>query len=105
MVHHQRDARGRQLIREGGRMEVQRIGGVVLLLFGLTGCASVDLHAGFPDVSAAVEERAATTIVWNRGSELDKEAEEKLRALRQRKLSADDAVQIAMLNNRDLRPV
>src|SRR5713226_4838136 len=84
-------------------MEVPRTGCVVLLLFGLTGCASVDLHAGFPEVSAAVEERAATKIVWNRGTELDKEAEEKLRALRQRKLSADDAVQIAMLNNRDLQ--
>ena len=86
-------------------MEGQRIGCVILLLVGLTGCASVDLHAGFPEVSAAVEERAATKVVWNRGTELDKEAEEKLRALRQRKLSADDAVQIAMLNNRDLQAI
>ena len=86
-------------------MEVQRIGWLVLLLFGVTGCALVDLHAGFPEVSVAVEERAATKIVWKRGTELDREAEEKLRALRQRKLSADDAVQIAMLNSRDLQAV
>ena len=77
-------------------MEAQRIGWVVLLLFGFTGCASVDLNAGFPEVSAAVEERAATKIVWNRGTELDTEAEEKLRALRQKTLRADDAVQIAI---------
>ena len=86
-------------------MEAQRIGWVVLLFFGLTGCASVDLKAGFPEVSAAVEERAATKIVWNRGTELDKEAEARLRALQQKKLTADDAVQIAMLSNRDLQAI
>src|SRR6266581_3394621 len=84
-------------------MEVQRIGLVCLLLFGLTGCASVDLRAGFPEVSAAVAERSATRIVWNEGTDLDREAEEKLRALRQKKLTADDAVQIAILSNRDLQ--
>jgi len=79
------------------------IGWLCLLLVGLTGCASVDLRAGFPEVGAVVEERAATKIVWNRRTELDNEAAEKLRALLQKKLAADDAVQIAMLNNRDLQ--
>jgi outer membrane protein, heavy metal efflux system len=81
------------------------IGWLCLLLVGLTGCASVDLRAGFPEVSVVVEERAATKIVWNRGNDLDKEAAEKLRALLQKKLAADDAVQIAMLNNRDLQAI
>src|SRR6202795_4902110 len=84
-------------------MAGQRIGWVCFLLFGITGWASVDLNAGFPEVSAAVAERSGTTIVWNRGTELDKKAEEKLQALRQKKLTADDGVQIAMLNNRDLQ--
>jgi len=86
-------------------MADQKMGWVFLLLFGLSGCASVDLSAGFPEVSAAVEERYATKIVWNRGTGLDKEATEKLRSLLQRKLTADDAVQIAMLNNRDLQAI
>ncbi|MGH7399954.1 MAG: TolC family protein [Candidatus Rokuibacteriota bacterium] len=73
------------------------------MLFGLTGCASVNLSAGFPEVSAAVEERYATKLVWNGGTELDQEAAEKLQALLNKKLTADDAVQIAMLNNRDLQ--
>jgi cobalt-zinc-cadmium efflux system outer membrane protein len=81
------------------------IGWLCLLLVGLTGCASVDLRAGFPEVSAVVEERAATKIVWNRGNELDLEAAEKLRALLRKKFTADDAVQIAMLNNRDLQAI
>jgi cobalt-zinc-cadmium efflux system outer membrane protein len=86
-------------------MERRTIGWVCLLLFGLSGCASVDLSAGFPEVSAAVEERYSTKIAWNGGAELDREAADKLRALLQKKLTADDAVQIAMLNNRDLQAV
>jgi cobalt-zinc-cadmium efflux system outer membrane protein len=82
-----------------------RVGWVVVLLFSLTGCASVNLNAGFPAVSALVEERYATSIVWNNGTELDKEAAEKLRSLLQRNLTADDAVQFAMLNNRDLQAI
>ena len=84
-------------------MAGQRIGWLLLLLFGVSGCASVNLTAGFPEVSAAVEERSATKIVWNRGTDLDQAAAEQLRSLLQRTLTADDAVQIAMLNNRDLQ--
>ena len=76
-----------------------------LLLLGLTGCASVNLRAGFPEVGASVEERSANRIVWNRGAELDQEAAEQVRSLLQRKLTVDDAVQIAMLNNRELQAV
>ena len=61
-----------------------RTGWIWLMLVGLTGCASVDLRAGFPDVSAAVEERSATKIAWNRGTELDQEAAEQLRSLLRR---------------------
>ena len=73
------------------------------LVLGLTGCASVNLSTGYPDVSAKIEERAAAQIAWSQGVELDQEAAERLRSLLQRKLTADDAVQIALLNNRDLQ--
>jgi cobalt-zinc-cadmium efflux system outer membrane protein len=76
-----------------------------LLLLGLTGCASVDLSAGFPEVGAAVGERASTRIVWNQGTELDQEAAEQVRSLLRRKLTVDDALQVAMLNNRDLQTI
>jgi cobalt-zinc-cadmium efflux system outer membrane protein len=76
---------------------------VPLALLLLGGCASVDLRAGFPEVSAAVEERAAARIEWNRGTELDREAAERLRSLLGRSLTADDAVQVALLNNRNLQ--
>jgi cobalt-zinc-cadmium efflux system outer membrane protein len=76
---------------------------MLLVLLALGGCASVDLRAGFPDVSAAVEERYGTKTVWNAGTELDQEAAEELRSLLQRKLTADDAIRIALLSNRDLQ--
>src|SRR5882724_7167090 len=87
----------------GYRMPAQGSGWMCLMLLSLAGCVSVDPRAGFPDVSAAVEERAATKIVWNPGTELDQEAADQLRSLLRKKLTADDAVQIAMLNNRDLQ--
>ena len=81
------------------------IGWLCLVLVGLTGCASVSLDAGFPEVRAAVEARHGTRIVWNQGTELDREAADQLRSLLGRKLTVADAVQIAMLNNRELQAV
>lgn len=86
-------------------MKIRRIGAVCLFLLGLTGCAPVNLSAGFPEVSAAIAERGMAKIVWNRGTELDQEATDQLRSLLQRKLTADDAVQIALINNRDLQGI
>jgi cobalt-zinc-cadmium efflux system outer membrane protein len=70
-----------------------------------SGCATVSLDAGFADVKAAVEERTALQIFWNNGSELDKQAAEKLDSLLRRRLVADDAVQIALLANRKLQAI
>ena len=76
-----------------------------LLLLGLTGCATVNLSAGFPEVGATVQERSATRIVWNGGTELDEEAAAQIRSLLRQKLTVDDAVQVAMLNNRELQGI
>ena len=69
----------------------------------LGGCTSVALNAGFDDVSATVEQRSGVKLFWNNGTELDKEAGEKISSLLQGKLVADEAVQIALLNNRELQ--
>ena len=50
-----------------------------LLLVGLTGCASVNLSGGFPEVSATVEERAGARIAWNQGMDLDARGRRALR--------------------------
>ena len=69
----------------------------------LSGCTTVRLDAGFPEVSALIEERSGVKPYWNNGTDLDKDAAAKLASLLEKKLTADDAVQIALLNNRELQ--
>jgi cobalt-zinc-cadmium efflux system outer membrane protein len=79
------------------------IGWLSVALLFFSGCTSMTLNSGFDDIRATVEQRSALQISWNNGTDLDKEASEKLHSLLNRKLTADDAVQIALLNNRDLQ--
>jgi outer membrane protein, heavy metal efflux system len=76
-----------------------------MCLVFLSGCTTVSLNAGFPEVSALVEERGGLKVFWNNGTELDREAAEKLDSLLKNKLTVDEAVQIALLNNRELQAV
>ena len=62
------------------------------------------MNAGFDDVRARLKNGARARF-WNSGTELDKEAAEKVDSLLKTKLTADEAVQIALLNNRDLQAV
>ena len=83
----------------------RNVGWLFASLVLLSGCTSVALNAGFDDVRGTVEERSVSKIFWNNGTELDKEAAEKLGSLLKTKLTADEAVQVALLNNRDLQAV
>jgi outer membrane protein, heavy metal efflux system len=80
-----------------------RAGPVCVLLMLLTGCATFDQRAGFSDVSAAVEERSGKRVAWTLGTKLDAEAAEEVRRLLADPLTADGAIQVALLNNRDLQ--
>ena len=86
-------------------LSVRNTGWLLSSIVFLNGCASVALNAGFDEVKATVEERAAIKIYWNNGTDLDKEAAEKLGSLLKDKLTVDDAVQIGLLNNRELQAV
>jgi cobalt-zinc-cadmium efflux system outer membrane protein len=80
-------------------------GWLFILLVFVSGCTTVAMNAGFDDVKATVEERSALKIFWNNGTDLDKEAAEKLNSLLKDKLTVDEALQIALLNNRELQAV
>lgn len=70
----------------------------------LAGCASVPPDAGFPDVASLVHERLpGARLAWIRGTEEDRAVERAVADLLRRELSADAAVQIALLNNRALQ--
>jgi outer membrane protein, heavy metal efflux system len=75
------------------------------LLMLVTGCATFDQRAGFSDVSTTVEARSGKRMVWNLGTELDAQVAEEVHALLADTLSADEAVQVALLNNRELQAV
>jgi cobalt-zinc-cadmium efflux system outer membrane protein len=77
--------------------------GLFAALVFASGCTSIAMNAGFDDVRATVEERSAIKIFWSNGTDPDKEAAEKLSSLLKGKLTAEQAVQIALLNNRDLQ--
>lgn len=80
-----------------------RLTGLSLLLLGTVGCASVKLDAGFSEVKQAVERRAGATVVWSPGTDLERESANHVQRLLQEKLTADAAVQVALLNNRNLQ--
>jgi cobalt-zinc-cadmium efflux system outer membrane protein len=69
----------------------------------VTGCATFDQQAGFVDVSTAVEAHSGKRVVWNLNTELDAQVDQQVRALLQDTLTADGAVQVALLNNRELQ--
>ena len=76
--------------------------GIVILL-ALSGCATFDPQAGFDDVRDTVQERSKMRVVWNQGTELDAQVAQEVRELLASELTADAAVQIALLNNRELQ--
>jgi cobalt-zinc-cadmium efflux system outer membrane protein len=75
----------------------------VVLLGLVTGCATFDPQAGFPEVSAAVAERSGRQVVWNVGTDLDAQVTQEIHTLLVNTLTADAAVQVALLNNRELQ--
>src|SRR5207245_3618874 len=89
----------------GGRKKLcaQQAGYLCALLMLVTGCATVDQRAGFSDVGAAVEARSGKSVVWHRGTELDAHVAEEVQTLVHVTLTADRAVQVALLNNRNLQ--
>jgi cobalt-zinc-cadmium efflux system outer membrane protein len=87
----------------GRVLTVSTAGYVGTLLLLVTGCATVDQQAGFPEVSAEVAARSGRRMVWNLGTELDAHVAQEVDMLLHATLTADAAVQVALLNNRDLQ--
>src|SRR4051812_29833172 len=69
----------------------------------LGGCATGPEAAGFADVKTVALSRTGHAIQWDQGAADEHAVEESVRALLQRELTADQAVQIALINNRNLQ--
>jgi outer membrane protein TolC len=80
-----------------------RLAFAALALIALSGCATLSSDGGFGTVEQTAKERLGKDVKWAR-SDADRDAIDKQVAqLLEQPLSADDAVQIALLNNRRLQ--
>jgi cobalt-zinc-cadmium efflux system outer membrane protein len=65
----------------------------------LAGCASVPPKGGFADVQQMVGQRTGLSVHWDQGTPEDQAVRERIQSLLQEPLTAEVAVQIALLNN------
>ena len=76
---------------------------ITLMCIGVfSGCASVPKDAGFSDVQNIIEQRIGRRVHWNQGTSEDAAVVDVVRSMLQQELTIDEAVQIALLNNRSL---
>jgi cobalt-zinc-cadmium efflux system outer membrane protein len=70
---------------------------------GLAGCATVPREAGFGDVQQAIAARTGTQVQWRGNTTADAAADAAVKSMLQNELTADEAVQVALLNNLTLQ--
>ena len=83
----------------------RRIGLLFCLVFFAAGCAQVPKEAGFNEVKDLVGQRVNYRLHWNQETEADRDVEKAIEELLKNELTADAAVQIALLNNPNLQAV
>ena len=80
-----------------------RLAIAALALMALSGCATLSIDGGFGPVEQTAKDRLGKDVKWAR-SDADRDAiDKRVAQLLEQPLSADDAVQIALLNNRGLQ--
>ena len=80
-----------------------RIAMIALVAAGLGGCATFSQDGGFGTVERTVKERTGKDLAWVKTEAQRDGVEKRVAELLARPLSADDAVQVALLNNRGLQ--
>ena len=80
-------------------MKLRTILPAVVLL--ISGCATP--NASLDRVQSTVGERTGKRVHWNRGGPEDEQIEQHVQTLLRRPLTADRAVQVALLKNRELQ--
>ena len=84
-------------------MKVIRICIVLLTASSVAGCAHLDPNPAFQELANTVHQRTGKRVQWNRGSAEDAEAQSAVTSLLHRSLTANSAVQVALLNNHSLQ--
>ncbi|HZS18776.1 MAG TPA: TolC family protein [Candidatus Udaeobacter sp.] len=76
---------------------------VLPAIVGIAGCAHVDPNPAFRELANTVHLRTGKRVQWNRGSAEDAQAQVAVASLLRRSLTANSAVQVALLNNHSLQ--
>ncbi len=74
-----------------------------VVLIAAAGCTGLTPRQGFDEVADSASKRGGLRLHWNTGTEADAEVQAAVASMLARELTADDAVQIALLNNRELQ--
>ena len=82
---------------------IRTVAAVGAALVLLAGCASTSAKPAFDEVAQTVKARSGHTVKWDQGTAEDKEAEKAIDELLQRELTADAAVQVALLSSPHVR--
>jgi outer membrane protein TolC len=86
------------------RPRIRRSGVLVVLASAvLAGCASFSPDAGFSSIESAAKEKLGKDVRWARSDADVETIDRRVRELLAKPLSVDDAVQVALLNNRGLQ--
>jgi cobalt-zinc-cadmium efflux system outer membrane protein len=84
-------------------MSKRRISVFLVVSALLGGCAAIPEKGGFDQVQQQTSERIGQQVHWNQGSPEDEAVAQAVHAMLNSPLSAEQAMQIALLNNRDLQ--
>jgi outer membrane protein TolC len=87
------------------RPSVRRSGLIVVVLVSavLAGCAGFSPDAGFSSIESAAKDKLGKDVRWARSDADVDTIDRRVRELLAKPLSVDDAVQVALLNNRGLQ--
>ncbi len=91
------------LTREAARSRPRRAALLATAFLALAGCAEVPADAGLGDVQQAVSDRLGKPIAWRRGTAEDRELSARVGALLANPLTADTAMEIALINSPQLQ--
>jgi outer membrane protein TolC len=82
---------------------IHRLGLSLLTLLVLSGCTTFSADGGFGPIEHSAKDRLAKELVWARSNADVERINQRVSELLEKPLSADNAVQIALLNNKGLQ--
>lgn len=82
---------------------ITRAFATIVAVGAISGCATAPRTAGFQEVKQVTEQRTGLQVHWNQGTLEDVTVAETLQAMLKEELTADAAVQVALLNNPSLQ--